>query len=92
MITNPPYGERLTMDSINDFYKKIGSHLKKNYTDWQAWIITSNFDALKFVGLRPDSKHTLYNGPLECKFVAYDMFEGDMKEFKKKVNRSRRAQ
>jgi len=92
MITNPPYGERLTMDSINDFYKKLGTHLKKNYTDWQAWVITSNFEALKHVGLRPDSKHTLYNGPLECKYVAYDMFEGDMKEFKKKVNRSRRTE
>ncbi len=91
MITNPPYGERLTMDDINDFYKKMGTHLKRNYTNWQAWIITSNFEALKHVGLRPDSKYTLFNGSLECKFVAYDMFEGDMKEFKKKVNRSRRA-
>ena len=91
MITNPPYGERLTMDNINDFYKKMGTHLKRNYTDWQAWIITSNFEALKYVGLRPDSKFTLYNGSLECKFVAYDMFEGDMKEFKTKQNRSRRV-
>ena len=91
MITNPPYGERLTMDNINDFYKKMGTHLKRNYTDWQAWIITSNFEALKYVGLRPDSKYTLYNGSLECKFVAYDMFEGDMKEFKTKQNRSRRV-
>ncbi|WP_289055293.1 THUMP domain-containing class I SAM-dependent RNA methyltransferase [Carboxylicivirga marina] len=90
MITNPPYGERLTKDNIDEFYKKIGTHLKKNYTDWQAWIITSNMDALKHVGLRPDAKHKLYNGSLECKFVAYDMFEGEMKEFKKKVNRTRK--
>ncbi|WP_430810171.1 MULTISPECIES: THUMP domain-containing class I SAM-dependent RNA methyltransferase [unclassified Carboxylicivirga] len=90
MITNPPYGERLTKDNINEFYKKIGTHLKRNYTDWQAWIITSNTEALKHVGLRPDSKYTLYNGSLECKYVAYDMFEGEMKAFKKKVNRTKR--
>ncbi|TRX66520.1 class I SAM-dependent RNA methyltransferase [Carboxylicivirga sp. M1479] len=90
MITNPPYGERLTKDNIDEFYKKIGTHLKRNYTDWQAWIITSNFDALKQVGLRPDSKYTLYNGPLECKYVAYDMFEGEMKAFKKKINRTKK--
>lgn len=91
MITNPPYGERLQKDDMNGFYKSIGSHLKKNYNDWQAWMITSNFEALNHVGLRPQHKHTLYNGPLECKFVGYDMFEGEMKEFKKKVNRSRKS-
>ncbi len=92
MITNPPYGERLEKDDLNGFYKSIGNHLKKNYNDWQGWMITSNFEALKHVGLRPQHKHTLYNGPLECKFVAYDMFEGEMKDFKKKVNRSRRRE
>jgi len=89
MITNPPYGERLQKDDINGFYKSIGSHLKKNFNDWQAWIITSNMEALKHVGLRPQHKHILFNGPLECKFVGYDMFEGEMKAFKTKVNRSK---
>ncbi|MCU4164741.1 THUMP domain-containing class I SAM-dependent RNA methyltransferase [Carboxylicivirga caseinilyticus] len=91
MITNPPYGERLKKDDLNGFYKSIGSHLKKNYHNWQAWMITSNTEALKHVGLRPQHKHTLFNGPLECKFVGYDMFEGEMKEFKQKVNRSRKT-
>ncbi|MCU4176104.1 THUMP domain-containing class I SAM-dependent RNA methyltransferase [Carboxylicivirga sp. N1Y90] len=90
MITNPPYGERLEKGDINGFYRSIGSHLKKNFNNWQGWLITSNFEALKHFGLRTSSKHTLYNGPLECKFVSYDLFEGEMKAFKKKVNRSRR--
>ena len=92
MITNPPYGERLQKDDLNGFYKSIGSHLKKNFHNWQCWMITSNNEALKHVGLRPQHKYTLFNGPLECKFVGYDMFEGEMKEFKKKINRSRRPQ
>lgn len=90
MITNPPYGERMKKDDINGFYKKIGSHLKKNYTNYQAWIITSNFEALKYIGLRPDAKYTLYNGSLETKYVAYDMFEGEMKDFKTKKKRIKR--
>lgn len=90
MITNPPYGERLQKDDINGFYKAIGTHLKKNFNNWQGWLITSNFEALKHIGLRPQHKYMLFNGPLECKFVGYDMFEGEMKAFKKKVNRTRR--
>lgn len=80
IITNPPYGERLQKDDLNAFYKKIGDTLKKNFSGWEAWLITSDAPALKSVGLRTSKKIILNNGPLECRFVKYEMYEGSRKK------------
>jgi len=79
VIMNPPYGVRLLDNQINNAYKDIGNHLKRNFSGFHAWIISSNKDALKFVGLRPSRKITLYNGPLECKYQRYDLYSGSKK-------------
>ncbi len=76
LITNPPYDERLKMDDIVAFYKSIGDRLKKHWTGWDAWLISSNRDALKHVGLRPSRKITLFNGALECSFQKFELYEG----------------
>ena len=75
MVFNPPYGERLDIQ-MEEFYSAIGDTLKRGYPNTQAWFITSNLEALKFVGLRPSRKITLYNAGLETKFVKYEMYEG----------------
>lgn len=80
IVTNPPYGERMEQDDLNGFYKMIGDTLKKNYTGWDAWLITSDYEALKSVGLRTSRKIKLYNGPLECRFVKYEMYTGSRKK------------
>ena len=79
IITNPPYGERLQKDNIIDFYKLIGTILKQRFTGWDAWIISANLKALKHIELKPSEKHTLYNGPLESRFVKFKLYEGSMK-------------
>ena len=79
LIMNPPYDERLTREDISAFYRKIGDHLKQAYTGWDAWIISSNLEALKEVGLRTSHKMTLYNGPLECKYQHYELYQGSRK-------------
>ena len=80
IIMNPPYGERMQMNDIVEFYKMIGNQLKRNFGGWEAWIITSNEDALKFIGLKPDKKIKLFNGPLEVKVAKYVLFEGSRKD------------
>ena len=80
VLMNPPYGERMQKEDIVEFYKMIGNQLKRNFGGWVAWIITSNEDALKFVGLRPDKRLKLYNGPLEVKLAKYVLFEGTRKD------------
>lgn len=82
MIINPPYGERLEEDNIVDLYRKIGDTLKHNFQGFTAWIISSNSDSMKFIGLKPSKKIELFNGPLECKFESFDIFEGNYKDNK----------
>ncbi|HPW98598.1 MAG TPA: class I SAM-dependent RNA methyltransferase [Flavobacterium sp.] len=75
MVFNPPYGERLDID-LERFYRELGDTLKNNYSNTNAWFITANLDALKFVGLRPSRKIKLFNGSLEARLVKYEMYEG----------------
>jgi len=82
IIFNPPYGERMQKADLESFYKMIGDTLKHKYPDWQAWLITSDPSALKSVGLRTSRKIQLFNGPLECRFVRYDLYSGSKKQGK----------
>jgi putative N6-adenine-specific DNA methylase len=79
IIMNPPYGERMEQDDIPKLYKEIGDKLKKDFPGYTAWMLTSNFEAVKSVGLHPNRKMTLYNGSLECKFLRYEMYSGTKK-------------
>jgi len=75
MVFNPPYGERIDVQ-MEQFYATIGDTLKKNYPGTNAWFITANLEALKFVGLKPSRKIKLFNGSLEARLVKYEMYEG----------------
>lgn len=82
MVFNPPYDERISVNDVEQFYSSIGNTLKRNYPGTQAWMITSNMEALKYVGLRPSKKIKLFNGKLEAKLVRYEMYEGSRKTSK----------
>ena len=82
LVFNPPYDERISVNDVEVFYSSIGNTLKHHYPGSQAWIITSNLEALKFVGLRPSRKIKLFNGKLEAKFVRYEMYAGSRKASK----------
>lgn len=84
VLMNPPYGERLEKDEIEEFYEDIGDTLKERFTGFKAWIISSNEDAMKHIGLRTSNKIKVFNGSLECQFLGYDIFEGSIKEYKSK--------
>lgn len=76
LLMNPPYGERLGEADQRDFYRAIGDQFKQTYPGHQAWLISANLQALKALGLKPSHKHTLYNGPLLCKFHGYELYAG----------------
>ena len=78
LVFNPPYNERISSEN-QEFYKKIGDTLKQSYPNTWAWFITSDLEALKYVGLRPSKKIPLYNGRLECRLVKYELYEGTKK-------------
>lgn len=81
LIVNPPYGERIG-EEIEELYEKMGDFFKNNMAGFDCWIVSSNLDAIKSVGLKPSVKHIVYNGKLECTFRKYTIFEGSYKELK----------
>lgn len=83
IITNPPYGERIKVEYLNDLYTKLGNTFKNRYgSDCEVWLITSDMDAIKHVGLKPSKKIQLFNGALDCRFLKYELFEGSLKDYK----------
>lgn len=80
LILNPPYGERMKTENIEQLYRDIGRSLKQNFTGSTAWIISSNFDALKHIGFKHSARHTLFNGQLECRYAGFELYEGSRKD------------
>lgn len=81
MVFNPPYDERIVIND-DEFYSKIGDTFKKNYPNTLAWLISSDLDSMKRIGLRPSRKIKLFNGKLECRFMQFEMYEGTKKTHK----------
>lgn len=79
LVLNPPYGERMDKEDIAALYKRMGDTFKQNFKGYTCFILTSNMEALKSVGLRTTSRTILYNGALECRFARYDIYEGTLK-------------
>ncbi|MBO5618549.1 MAG: RNA methyltransferase [Paludibacteraceae bacterium] len=81
VMMNPPYGERLASNKdIEQLYANIGSALKHQFAGATAWIISSNEEAMKCIGLKPSKKYRLLNGELDCRFNRYDLFAGRRNE------------
>lgn len=74
LIMNPPYGERLRKENMEVFYKNIGDTLKNKFKGYTAWIVSSDLEALKAIGLKPSSRQTIYNGKLECKLLSFKLY------------------
>ena len=84
VIMNPPYGERMNIN-INDFYQKIGDTLKHKYQGCTVWIITSDIENSKMIGLKPSKKIKVFNGQLECRFLRFDIYAGSRRSKKLKT-------
>ena len=79
IIMNPPYGQRIKSADNDKLYGMIGSTLKHSFPGYQAWLITSDKDSLKQVGLKPAKKTALFNGSIECLLVKYELYHGSKK-------------
>lgn len=82
IITNPPYGERISTPNLLGTYRMIGERLKHAFGGNTAWILSYREECFEQIGLKPSIKIPLYNGSLECEFRKYAMFDGKMKEFR----------
>ncbi|RUT79622.1 THUMP domain-containing class I SAM-dependent RNA methyltransferase [Ancylomarina longa] len=80
LITNPPYGERLKLRDLDGLYSMIGERLKHHFMGYDAWILSYAKESFNSIALRPSRSISLFNGPLECKFQKYSMYEGKKKD------------
>ena len=86
MVTNPPYGERISTNDLLGLYKIIGTKLKHEFSGNDAWILSYREECFEQIGLKPSEKIELYNGALECQFRKYELFDGRYKDFKTELN------
>jgi len=82
IVTNPPYGERISTPDLLGTYRMIGERLKHQFMGGDAWILSYREECFEQIGLKPSVKIPLYNGSLECEFRKYQMFDGKLKQFR----------
>lgn len=82
MVTNPPYGERITAPDLLGLYRTIGEKLKHQFAGNDAWVISYRQETFDQIGLKPSLKVPLYNGSLDCQFRKYQIFDGELKKFR----------
>lgn len=82
LVMNPPYGHRLKPDDMEALFRGIGRNLKKNFTDWTAWIIGPDNENFDLIGLKPTMKFPMLNGSLECSLREFELFGGRYNDFR----------
>lgn len=84
MITNPPYGERISSNDLLGLYATIGEKLKHEFSGNNAWILSYRDECFNKIALRESEKIKLYNGSLECQLRKYELFDGKYKAHREK--------
>ena len=71
LLSNPPYGERLSEEKE---VQRLMSAFGKNFRslpEWNAYVLTSLPDFERHFGKRADKKKKLFNAHLVCGFYSY---------------------
>ncbi len=77
VLMNPPYGERIGEEAqMAGLYKTIGDALKTNFQGYEAFIFTGNLEAAKSIGLKVSRRIPLFNGPIDCRLLKYELYRG----------------
>jgi putative N6-adenine-specific DNA methylase len=80
VVLNPEYGERMgEIEGLKGIYRGVGDFLKKKCKGYLGYVFTGNLDLAKKVGLRTKRRIPFYNGPIECRLLEYDLYEGSRK-------------
>lgn len=75
VVTNPPWGERLgTGEELRAAWSALGRFLHQRAPGCTAWVLSGNADLPRLLGLRAARKFPLMDGPIECRFLKYEVF------------------
>ncbi len=85
LITNPPYGERLTSDELPQLYATLGTKLKKVFLGYDCWLIVgSNKELIDNLGLKASLHYPLLNGDIPCELREYVIFDGSFDDMRRR--------
>jgi 23S rRNA (guanine2445-N2)-methyltransferase / 23S rRNA (guanine2069-N7)-methyltransferase len=74
LVVNPPYGERLGQPAtLIGLYQTLGLRLRQAFAGWQAAVLTADETLARALGLSPQRRHRLWNGPIECQLLRFDL-------------------
>jgi len=80
VVTNPPYGDRMgELGALGDLYAAFGDALKRRFAGSTAWLLVGHRDHLARLRLNPQRRVEVYNGPIECRFVRIDLYDGSLR-------------
>ena len=66
IITNPPYGERLSGgEELKNLYRDFGK-MFRSLDEWSAYVVGTSPAFEKYFGQKADKKRKLYNSEIEC--------------------------
>jgi len=81
IFMNPEYGERLGEgQDLEPLYGRIGDFLKQKCIGYTGCILTGNMEMSRKIGLRSVRRVPFYNGPIECRMVVFDLYEGSQRD------------
>ena len=76
VITNPPYGERMGRKmNLEGLYQTLGDRLKQHFMGWSAGVFTAYPDLAKKMGIRARKQYHLFNGPIPCRLLNFEIHE-----------------
>ena len=84
LISNPPYGERLNVEDIEELYRQMGFKFKHTFKGYNIWLICNNEELHHKVGLKPSVRYKLNNGGLDCELLQYVIFDGRYDELRER--------
>jgi putative N6-adenine-specific DNA methylase len=74
VVVNPPWGERLGEgEDLVDSWRALGNFLHQRCAGAAAFVLSGNAELTRHLGLRATRKWVVRNGPIECRFIRYDV-------------------
>jgi 23S rRNA G2445 N2-methylase RlmL len=81
VMINPEYGERLgEQEELEEVYRQMGDFFKQSCPGYTGYIFTGNMQLAKKVGLKPKRKQEFYNGTIDCRLLAYELYKGSKED------------
>jgi putative N6-adenine-specific DNA methylase len=68
------FGGAYEDEKLKTLYFEYGENLKNNFKGFKAYVFTGNPEMKDSIQLAPSRKFPLFNGPIECRLLKYELY------------------